>query len=169
MKIPDEDWVEKQVMERLALVGMGEPFTWRLWPFDDPETCPPDKLSWCVDIYELPTEFVGGKDDGAEVYSGFTTELTTLIAAMKPEEDSEHVEVGLHCDVSGTDTPFVCIGGILDGVRVYVQVHTAPSPELKAGRQMYEDHSFSYIDPDAADEDSDDDEEEDPEIPNETV
>ena len=161
MKIPDREWVMKNVMAHLGFEGMCN-VQWVLFPDGDPETDDPDDIAWNLYICETPTELMGGKDDGTEVYSGFSTELDGLIAAMSPNtrDGIPTISVGFCCEVglSGDlGTPHVTVSGVIDELVLVVYIFTRPLTDVEAGRQMWEDGSFCDFANDEEDDGDNDD------------
>lgn len=110
--------------------------------------------AWTLWIHEVVTEMVGGKSDGAEVYSGFEIDLTELIQEIHEPRIEFVTEVGL-ADLMGI--PHVSISGKYKDLHVTVNILSRPPPDEPPLLRTDDRGAMWEID-DADDEDDEDDE-----------
>lgn len=110
-------------------------------------------------VYELHAELMGGKDDGAEVFSGFLVYLTNVIAALTPQARQKSVLVLLDATLHAQHgCPTAVIEGVFEGRSVTVYVLSRPPEDAPVAMRVYQDGSFRMLDDDDGDASDDDDE-----------
>lgn len=85
-------------------------------------------------VYPTPVELVGGSEDGAIVYPGFSFDLQSLLSAFE-RVDALHWcahSMGPH-DIIG---PHLSLEGIYQGHRVWLRVLSDPPEDEEPGMQF---------------------------------
>ena len=89
-------------------------------------------------VYECVTELVGGKNDGAEVYSGYTVHATELL-----EKLGESSEITFCCDLGITQhNPRITVSGKFKGRHVMIDFLSQPFDDEKPSLRQFTDGSF---------------------------
>lgn len=132
-------------------------FSWHVWADvggGEYEQNPNDPdVSYFLYLYEQPQEFVGGKDDGATGYSGFTTDLNRLIGLFKPMADHSEVLLSFSATLHMEEDPSFVIQGNYKGRDFIVHLQAYPPKDAEVGMKVHSDGSFSFPDDDDEDED----------------
>lgn len=135
----------------------------------DPDIGRDENGEWAVDhwtliIYEAVSEMVGGEADGAEVYSGWSANITPLLAKLGPLEGMEMAgpEVVFSCTVGMAGyfgIPHVCVSGTFQGYSVSVMFLARPPAEAKPSWRINQQNHMIPIEDEDEDEEYDDEEE----------
>lgn len=99
-----------------------------------------------IHFFECITELVGGRADGAEVFSGYEACLTSICGKF---ESMPHLS--LHCDiltcVEEELSPYVAVEGVIRGKPVKLYLHTEPLPGTQPTWREREDGSTEPVEP----------------------
>lgn len=93
--------------------------------------------AWFLYIHERPTELVGGREDGAELDSGYAAVLNPLLEAMRGEDGGPpHVEFS--CEVRLGDPlgiPHIVVEGVYRGLDVCLYLFARPPADERPIRR----------------------------------
>lgn len=96
------------------------------------------EATYMLTVYECLTELVGGKHDGAEVFSGYTVYLNALLEELGPDSTIEFC-----CDMGITQgNPTVTVSGEFKKKSVMIDFLSQPLPDEKPTMQHFQDGSF---------------------------
>jgi len=85
--------------------------------------------SWLIHISEGLTELVGGAADGANVFGGFSCDVSAVVAMLQPPDFGDFKSPPISLNVDIEDGASISIDGMYEGCYVSIMIYAEPLPD----------------------------------------